>query len=858
MIDLIRLFSLRHARRHPLRILLSMMAVALGVALFVSSDTTNYSVQRGFEAGSERLAGGAQLRVFRGVRAGIESEALARIDAVEGISAAPILKCTTTLPDFPSEGTFMLIGMDPVREAKFRRWEDSAPASEADGGTSPAATDLAGLVFGGGVAVPRSFVERNGLERGAKLVIDTPDGRATVPIAAVLADNGGALVHGGSVGVMALPALARLFGRTGLYDQIDIMTDRDPDSAAAELRETLGEGYVIGPPESEQGLSKSAMGHMRALMGISAIALIVGVFIIYNSVSISVVERVREIGILRGIGATRGQIFAAILIEWAVVGSAGSALGVLIGFVLAGALLQATVAQVNALIPLVRIDEVAIRPMTGIAAFGLGIATTLAASWFPARAAMSIPPVGMMREGVYRMDLAEGLKFRFRLGCVMMILSAAAWTWLPRVPLMGLGSAVTCFIGTTLALPLVVVRLSARLRPVLGRLFGPETWLAADNIAKSPDRTALTVVALAGTLAMMVSAASLVGSFKDSGTAWMRDTFPFDCAINSSDASGSFYSETGFSEQLVTGLINSDDIALSYGIRATLKEFEGLSVLLVALDIRAFNEMHRLNGTPLFIPPDIEARLSSGEGIVVSENFAALARRGVGDRIALAAVGGPAEFEILAEVEDYSWTTGTLFMDLDDYRTHWRDDDLSFFDVKFKPGVDPAEGRARLAEAVGGRHTLFVYDARDLIVLADETLDQTLRFTNLQVAVAVLIGFMGIVNTLLISVLQRTRELGLLRAVGMTRRQTVGMIVIESMALSLSAGLIGVVIGLLGAAGPLALHVFQITGFVMPLNIPTATITMALASSVAIGFLAGAVPARHAARIGILDSISYE
>jgi putative ABC transport system permease protein len=179
-------------------------------------------------------------------------------------------------------------------------------------------------------------------------------------------------------------------------------------------------------------------------------------------------------------------------------------------------------------------------------------------------------------------------------------------------------------------------------------------------------------------------------------------------------------------------------------------------------------------------------------------------------------------------------------------------------DVKYKGGAPREETRRRIEAAVKGATSIFVYDVADLKRVGDETMDRTLRLTNVQVAVSVIIGFLGIVNTLLISVMGRTREIGLLRAVGMTKAQVAGMILVESLFVAgIGAGL-GVALGLAGARWPLALHVAQISGYWMPLYVPWETIGLAVGAAFVIGALASVLPARRAAGINVLQAVKYE
>jgi putative ABC transport system permease protein len=192
------------------------------------------------------------------------------------------------------------------------------------------------------------------------------------------------------------------------------------------------------------------------------------------------------------------------------------------------------------------------------------------------------------------------------------------------------------------------------------------------------------------------------------------------------------------------------------------------------------------------------------------------------------------------------------------YRDLWQDPTLSFTDVRVKPGIALAEAKAQIAEALRGSTTYFLYEIADLKGVARNAIDASLALANVQVVIALVVGFLGIVNTLLISVLQRTREIGLLRAVGARRAQIRRIVGIEAILIALVGGALGVGIGCLGAALPLRMFTLRLAGFWVPFEMPWPTIALALAVSLALGILASLLPARRAAAASLVAAIAYE
>lgn len=847
MKTLLQFFSWRYLRRHPVRVFLSVMSVALGVALFASVDISNTSTEAAFRRTVKKLAGNAQLQVLRQRSAGIEEAVLPKIDAIPGIQAAPVLQVSTTVPGL--KDLLLIMGLDFRREASLRLWDVSE-------GEKPQIHPLAFL--GDAILVSRSFATRRNVKLGGAFAINTPTGPRRVMVAAIFKDEGPAQVFGGNVAVMPLKTAQRLFGRPGVVDRIEIIAAGNVDDAAGRLRGALGPGYLVRPPPTQNSFLDEALTRLRALLGISVVALLVGIFIIYNSVSISVIERVREIGTLRAIGATRPQIFGVILLEWSTLGLIGSAGGLALGTALAKSMISIWTKEVNQVTMIVDISQLAVLPRTVVGSLLIGTATTLIAAYYPARSAMAITPIEMLRQNLFVMKAAGGYTRSFFVGIASIVLSLVLISGTLDFEGVGLIGSFFAFLGAALVMPQMTLWASRRAMPLMQRLFHLLGFLAADNISKFPQRTALTVIALAGALAMMVSSSSIVLGIKVRSAEWMEDAFPFDCTVTATDYSATLYANVTLPEEVPRVVESLDIVDSTYGVRSNLLEYGRRDVMIFALDLDRYARMQEKRGRRGFVPPGGLPDLIAGRGVVASYNFLKLHRVKEGESIELATPKGPQRFTVLAGYEEYSWPQGTIYLHRGVYQRLWDDRALSYLDIKFKPGVDRGDARRKVAETVQGTHALYVYDVADLKKLGDDVMDNTLQLLNVQVALAIVIGFFGIVNTLLISVMRRTREIGLLRAVGMTTGQVGTMILIESLFMAVVGALLGIALGLAGARWPLAFHVAQVSGYWLPLHAPWDTVGIAIGASILIGVVASVLPSRRAARINVLEAITYE
>lgn len=858
MIRLLQLFAWRPLRRRPLRTLLGAASVALGVALFVSADVANTTVLRAFEQTGERVGGRAKFRVTFASGTGVDAAALSKIEALPDLLAAPVLRRSASLSEL-KDGPVLVFGVDFWKDRLLRVYDFKIPERDLPAFVATAFRP-------DGIVVTRRFADRHRLAKDSPVVLDTPGGRARLVVTGILEDEGPARVFGGNFMVMGLATAQKLFTGPGLLDQIDVAPHEGADLAAARARiaDALGPAYAVQPNLRRSAVLEDALSRVKALIVVSVVALVVGLFIVYNSVSISVVERVRDLAILRSAGALRRQVLSLVLIEWTVLGLLGSAAGLAAGYGLSSVLIELSARSANALMLSIDVREVVLTLPTAIAALVFGTLVSFLAALVPAIEAMRVPPAGLLGEAsTPGRDSPRYLRSFF--GGVALIGAASVLVlgfYLKLPPFGGLASTVLVFVGLALVLPQLTLWFSGLLRPLLRRLLRIEGTLAADHVAKFPARTALTTIALGGALSMMVASQSFLTSLKDSADAWMEDAFPFDLSITGTDMSTQLYSPARFPDSLAARAAAVPGVRSAYTVAMHHQPFHDQEVLIFAIDLEGLYRMHLERGitrrmSPL-ADPGFRARLVRGEEVVVSENFMNRYGTPPGSTLELQTAEGPRTFRVGLAVEDYSWPSGAIIMERQAYRRLWKDDLVAYIDLRLEPGSRVEDVKARVAEELKGTHTAFLYSPDDFRRIADATLGEAFRLADVQVVIAVLIGFLGILNTLLISVMRRTREIGLLRAVGATRRQIRRTITIESLIMASAAGVIGVAAGVAGAAFPLRLHTVQVTGYWIPLSIPWGWLGASFAGALLLGYVASLLPARRAARLNILDAIAYE
>ncbi len=856
----LRFLCWRHARLHPGRAALGASAVGLGVALYVAIDVANLSVRTALRDTARALAGKAELTVTRAGGLGVEQSVLERVRAVPGAIAAPIVERMVALPDL-GETNGLALGVAPRADAALRLY-DLGQASDAGPGEL-AAVALA-MLRPDAIVLTRRLAERHGLAPGDPVTVRASAVADVLVVGALLADEGPARVLDGDFALLGLGAAQRLFGMQGRLDRIEVGSAGPPAAELrADLEAALGPEFLVAPLERRNPLVEQALANIRSMAAMSAIALAVGFFLIYNSVSMAVLERGRTIGTLRAVGATRAAVVQALTLEWALIGLVGSATGVALGWALARLLVTYTARTVNLF--LISVEPAGgFSAPTALLALGAGTATAAGAALVPALACVRAAPVELLRPGTVRVRGRAHYLGLFALGALLLTVSAAAVTWAEQhlsAPALLVLSLVV-FLALGLTGPQAMLWAARGARPLLRRSSGFLAWLAADGLAKEPHRTGVTVVAFGGAVGMLVASAALVRSFLVASERWMSTAFPFDLSINTTDLSMSLYDASGF-DRSIAGLAQATPgVEAVYGVRSTVRPFRATEVLVVAIDLEGFVAMQRerAGAGPAHGLEDAEAfaALLAGEAVVVSDNLARLQGIGSGETIELATADGPRRFRVALTVEDYSWPTGTILLSLSAYQRWWRDDALSYADVRVSPGASQEEVRARLEAQLAERGRFFVYDVPQLREVARKSMEQSTALVNVQVLVAMAIGFLGIVNTLLISVLQRTREIGLLRAIGTTRAQVRAVVAGESLLLALCGTALGIVAGLLAARGLLQPFAAKVTGFLVPVAVPWRTLWLALALAPVLGLIASVLPARRAAGLPVCEALGYE
>lgn len=853
MLTALAFITFRQWREHKLRIGLTILGIALGVGVFFAVSTANTTLLSSLKLTVEKLAGKATLQVTAG-ESGFPEETLKIVRSTPGVALAePVIEVIARTA-FPDESKLLVLGLDAGSDQELHEFQFDQTQIEI-------ANPLAFVMRPDSILVSRSFADKHGLKDGDQLPLYTPNGLKNFTVRGFFKPVGIGQTFGGQVALMDVYAAQRAFDRGQNFDRIDLMNDPNTSVEALQqrLRERLPAGIEVGRPDSRgQSIENSIAAMEIGLTITSFLALFIGVFIIFNSFSISVNQRWKEIGILRAVGVERANVRWMFLGEAIVIGLLGSLVGVIGGFYVATEASRA-MSNVAATLygylstpqaPSIRLDYAAV-------AVAIGVIASLVAAWLPARAASRLDPVLALHNIEVRQRESVLGWPRMIIGMTFVVGGLALIRFsTPRVGLMvQLAYSMLIQIGMIILIPKLTEWGARALRPVMNRVFGVEGILAIDTLIKSPRRTYATVGALMIGLSFVFSNGAFIQSQKNALTRYMNRALNADMLVTTSEQLRSRTNH--FSEAMAERIAEVPGVRRAENFRFTSVPFRGDNVGLIANDMDAW--FARV-GDILDEGEQAIARelMPKGEGLLIASNFASRWSVGVGDMLRIETPTGPLERPVLGIFENYDSERGTIFMDRALYRAYWRDNAVDYVFLNLVPGADRDAVRNQIQRAIAGEQRAFIYTNEEYKQWVINLIDHFFTLTYTQMVVAILVAALGIINTLIISVSERKREIGIIRAVGGLRSQVRKMILLEALAMAIIGVAAGALSGLFNAYFLVRTAATMIAGFTLPLQFPTALVLVTLPLVIAVALAAAWWPAYRAVRLRVIEAIGYE
>ena len=840
--------AVRQLRTRPLRALLTAFGVVLGVGMVCGVLLLVATIRQTFDDVIDSAYGNSDLVVTAKAGA-LADDTLDRVRATDGVRDAGgmvgALFTRLGAGDRPVEGVggrILVAGYD----------RDAFP---------PFDFKLVGGRWQSGereVIVERNWARNRGLSVGDIVPVGAPAGRAELRVVGIFTFGGGLSFGGQGLAAMDEPAARRLMQQPSGWFQISVAArDRgDTDALARRLQAKLGRGAEVNTPA---GLGKQLTAQLDALNVVlyffSAVALFVGGFLILNSFNMTVLQRTRELGMLRTLGASRRMVLRTVLVEALAIGVAGTVAGLALGIGLAAGL-----------ITLMRgldvpVGSLQVAPSAAIVAALTGILVTIGAAVWPARRAARIPPIEAVLGGS-RIRIRPSRR-RALIGLVLfvpgVVLGGRLWFGSTEGALLGMVLTMAMFVGIALAAPFIIMPIVRLLAVPFRRMAPANGRLAVDAVRSNPLRTAATAAALTIGLSVVVVNSSMSASFL--GT--VRDQVDANFARDFTVQAAGYGLDTGGGPgvpaslwQRVTDMPETRAVTPLRGLMMELPGAGGQTGLVVAYDPASYALM---DTSPLEDANRAEAlrELDRG-GVLIGGGYARAAGLKRGDTITLTGDTGTERARVagvLATVGDFAGMTMQMSLGTMRRVYNWTTD--AQLAVKAR---DEAAGRrleSELSTLLRADYpNLEMQSAGDLKHQIETQITRQFNLFNAIVAIAVIVSLLGVINTLAMSVVERTREIGVIRALGASRWQVRWTMLDESLLITGAGALAGLALGLLIAwAWVLGL------GDILPgisFHVPWGTTLIVAVAAVVLGTLAAVLPARRAARLNVLNALKYE
>jgi putative ABC transport system permease protein len=816
--------SFRFYRRHPWQLLLAVAGIALGVAVFVGIELANDSARRAFEASStaaseqttHRLLATAEFlsddnyRELKRDRRYVASAPVIEVPVTIGFVDGPTLRAT-------------LSGIDPIEEAQVR-----GLGRALIGGGDP----LRLMSEPATILLPESIAERFAVANGDALTLFAAEREQSVVVIGTFDDARDA----SPLIVTDIATAQELAGLPGSLTRIDLRLD---EAAAAELAASPPAGTVLVPAAAEdQVLRELTRAFNTNLTALGLLALVVGMFLIYSTISFTIVQRWRSIAVLRAIGLDRRELMFKLLGEALLIGVTGTLLGLVLGRQLSAGLLELVLRTLDDLYFRRALGTSAASKWIYIISAALGIGATLISAWIPAVIASQREITSTSRSRVEKS--ARALAHRF------------AWAALPTAAVAGVIFLLSerglwqaffalflVIVAGAMLVPLATHGLMRLLERPLAAVAGLPGRMAVRGVTDSLSRTGVATAALTVAVATVMSIGLMINSFRASLIEWIDATITADLYVDIDPGTGS---------DIETTLALIEDLPEVAGIsRARFAELQTASGV---LELRAATPGPEGYGIDLTLPEDATAEVLLGRdhSVLIAEPLAYRLNISPGDAIELPTAAGLETFEVAGIYRDYNTAGAELIIALDAYRRWFDDADLSNIGVHLGPGADESAVSSAIRDLLGNERRTRIRSTSFIREVSLVIFDRTFQVTEVLRLLAAVVAFLGILSALMALQLERERDFAVLRSLGMSIRQVFGQNLAQTGLLGLTAGLAAIPLG--AALAWLLVHVInrRSFGWSMDFVVSAEAVIAGVGMAIAAALLAGIYPALVGAR----------
>lgn len=830
--------GVRNVLRHPWLTVLAVLGVALGVAVVTAVDHANQAAQRAFQIAAETVAGRATHQIIGGP-SGLPEQLFRTIKVdLRFRAAAPVATGSLQLAGQTGR-TFQLIGVDPFSESPIRSFSSRFTDKEI-------LPELMGRP--GTVLMLRRTATELSLSRGQSFAVDVAGARRQLILAGYIEPpdevSGVALA---SVLVSDIGTAQEVLNLTGRLSRIDLVLPegREGETVLRQLGAALPPEAGIVPAGARAGaMEKMTRAFRLNLTALSLLALVVGMFLIYNTMTFSVIRRRRLIGMLRALGVSRREIFLMICAEALLIGVAGTVAGLFCGGLLGSELTRLVTRTINDLYFVMEVRRVPLLPLALWKGALLGVGATLVAAFPAALEATSAPPRAVLSRSLIEARHRKLVPLATSAGGLLMLAGCGLFLY-PRGGVAGgFVGLFAVIVGYTLLVPAALLAFARALRPAMGKLAGSIGKMAARGVAVSLSRTGVATAALVVAVSAGIGVGIMVGGFRLTVQNWLANWLQADVYLTSADKSGGRY-RPPLNPALVRRLsLLRGTAGFTLSRRVSLEGGGGATELFsVSVPEETFVRYPFKEGNPKVAWKSFD----EGKSVLVSEPYSYRHRVRIGDRVALRTRYGMKQFPISAIIYDYGTDTGIVIMSRKGYLENFNDPSVDGMSFTAGPGQSVAALMQQIREKAGEERINVISNA-ELRRATVEIFDRTFAITSVLRILTMLVAFVGILSALMAMQVERARELAVLRAVGLTPGQVWGVVCGETFLIGLIGGVLSLPLGILEALVLIYVVNLRSFGWTMQLSIDPAYLLQALLLSVSAALLAGIYPSLRIAR----------
>ena len=879
-----RQFVLRAMLREKLRTAVTVLGISLGVGVAIAIRLANTGALHSFRAATESVAGETSIQIT-GSAGRFDEMLLADLGWLrEYGQVSPVISGFAIL-DRSSEGpletdrgayskrgpALQVLGVDVLRDRTIRRYR---LIRTQENGTEPSARELLALL-----ADPRSVVLTEQLARrqqisiGNRIALLIGDTRREFVVRGLLLDEGPARALQGNFALLDIAAAQLAFNRLGLLDRVDIKLKPglDVNATENELQKRLPSGLSVVKPEAGYDqVEKMISAFQFNLSALGSIAILVGLFLIYNTVSISVISRRDEIGALRAVGADRKLVLSLFAGEAVLLTLVGTVIGLGLGVLMGRAAVQVTATTVQTFYVAAAATDSVVRNTLGSGEVGLAFLVALPLSLIsaavPALEASRVRPIEAIR-GAQRLSRTfKPSKQHLVISLLLFVLGYVFSEQGPinGLPLFGYLAALSFMFGGAFLVPNVLwlaCRVFGEWRLLAIRPIGPigAIWsstgvafaLASANLRGAIQRVSISIAALAVALGMMVAISIMVGSFRDTVSYWVGETMVADIYARPVTRT-SATDEGEISDEAIEAVRSDPQVAAVYPFTTQELSYQGEPIVVGSGDFETFLRYGRLlYKSPANAADKIREAIGQ-DAVAVNESFSLRFKKVVGDVVELPTVNGQREFRIIAIYYDYSSSRGWAVMDKNAYSRYFPYGRPNSMSIYLRSGADANDVSDRLSEIVNAKSKVVFATNGVLRREVMRIFDSTFAITYALEVIAIVVAALGVISTLITLILERRGEIAMLGFLGATRAQIRSMVVIEALIIGTVSQIVAIIIGYLLSLVLIYVINVQSFGWTIQFHVPIAFLAQSTPLILIVSAIAGLYPAGRATSVGAL------